>query len=106
MRYLTIVEIPVGANILGLLELFALIGSMFLAASAEFLPASLRWIPMALGFVSVTTFDLNWRLQQQDGNRLRRLVSPFRGGCILFIPVWLVPPSMVITLIVFILMPR
>jgi hypothetical protein len=87
MRHLTrIVHVPIGVNILGLLELFALIETFF---AANFVSGALSALPLCLGFAAIVGVDLWWRIRQPEQSRWTRLFSPFTGGCFIYIPIWL-----------------
>jgi hypothetical protein len=96
MRHLTrIVGVPFGVNILGLLELFALLGSVvgfgILAANIS-LPPAIGGPGMAAIFAGIVGFDIWWRTNQPEESLTTRLLSPYTGGCFGFAPIWLVIP--------------
>ncbi len=94
MRHLTrIVGVPFGVNILGLLEIFAFVGTIFGATAAS------DHVPRFLGLAAlvgapglIVAFDLWWRHRQPEATKLARLFSPFAGGCFAFVPIWLLFP--------------
>ena len=90
MDHLTrIVGFPYGVNVLGLLEVFTAIGLMCLPSIApEALPAILVVLTVLLGFALIIAFDLWWRTGQHNPSWRVRLLSPFEGGCFLYIPTW------------------
>jgi hypothetical protein len=105
MRHLSrIVATPFGVNILGLLELFALIGSLAgTIALANYIPQSLRWLLLgclAGPVVAIVVFDLWWRHRQPETTRWGRLFSPFAGGCFFFLPIWLLLPCFIVGCVV------
>ena len=82
MRYLTrVVVIPFGANILGLLEVFAVFGVMAF-------PESLRGVVFLTLSVVLMAFDVWCRSHQPEVTLWGRLLSPFSGGCFFFVPIW------------------
>jgi hypothetical protein len=91
MRYLhRIVGVPLGVNILGLLELFTVIGvvtgtGVYISSFSR----GLAGLLMFLGVTAITALDLWWRLQQPELGRWTRLFSPFTGGCFVYVPIWL-----------------
>lgn len=92
-RHLTRIVEPPGVNILGLLEILALVGMLGMAASVETLPKALTAMLFFSGVLRVMGFDVWWRLGQPGLNRWERLLSPYCGGCCRLAPVWLVPPG-------------
>ncbi len=93
-RYATrIVVIPPGTNLLGLLEIFAFVGVLFVPS---LLPGDLAvsvsavLFPVVLGAIAVQ--DVWWRLTDPDPMGWMRLISPFTGGCFLFLPLWILFP--------------
>jgi hypothetical protein len=91
MRHLSrIVALPFGVNIIGLMEVFAVIGIQFGAiALSDQISAFLGRVVGAFGLGAVMVFDLWLRSRQPEGTRWRRLFSPFAGGCFVFVPIWL-----------------
>ena len=88
MRHLTrIVGDPIGVNILGLLELFALVAIFF---AANFVSGALSVLALCLGFAAIVSFDLWWRIRQSERSRWAQLFSPFTGGCFIYFPIWLI----------------
>jgi len=87
-----IVAVPFGTNILGLPDIFASIGFIWLIGV---LPSSLmivRVIGLLAGVAALMVFDLWWRLRQPESSRWLRLFSLFTGGCFFFVPIWLLFP--------------
>jgi hypothetical protein len=79
---------------LGALEVLAAFGA-FAAAICIAWPvpwASAATVAGGTGLVAV--FDLAWRCREVEPASWRRFISPFTGGCFLFIPVWVwaLPP--------------
>lgn len=103
MRHLhRIVGARFGANILGLLELFAFFGIMT-AEITYVAPYSrvMLGVMFLANFVGIIGFDLWWRLRQPEPSRWARLFSPFTGGCFVFAPIWLLLSLLVLFLAVF-----
>lgn len=91
-RYVTDIE-HAGFNLLGLAEIFALIGGM--RALTELDAHLNRWVGLALGMallIGVPAFDVKFRLAQPELSRCKRLFAPFCGGSLLYVPFWLFLP--------------
>jgi len=91
MRHLTgIVAVKAGANILGLLELFAFVGGMFGGIElSEHTSRIIGRVFLGVAVAAIIAFDLFWRSRQREFGSWWRLFSPFAGGCFVFVPVWL-----------------
>lgn len=91
MRHLTrIVGEPYGVNILGLLEIFAMIGLLTsIGLLGDNFPRLLNLCVILIGFFGTVSFDVWWRIQQPEAPRWQRLLSPYTGGCFIFVPIWL-----------------
>ena len=90
MRHLTrIVGVPFGVNILGLLEFFALIGILSLPSFVNSIPGIIGGLILCLGFAGIIAFDLWWRSRLPNLSWRARLLSPYEGGCFVFVPIWL-----------------
>ena len=80
-----IVVFPIGINVLGMLELCAVFG-------IGVYTAALPGIFALMGMTSIMAFDLWWRSGQTDEEWWVRFVSPYAGGCLAFLPVWVLFP--------------
>src|SRR5262249_40472144 len=95
MTHLTrVVGVPSGINMLGGLEVLAVFGALAAAVSIDW---RVRWASAATGAAGpglCPVFVLGWRCGEVERASWRRLISPFTGGCFLFIPVWVwaLPP--------------
>jgi hypothetical protein len=89
MTHLTrVVRSPHGINILGGLEVIAGFGIFAAAISIEW---PVRWASVATLAAAaglIAAFDFAWRYREVEPKSWRRLISPFTGGCFLFIPLW------------------
>ncbi len=93
MQHLTrIVVFPFGMNILGLLELLAVLAWLTFIISEFDMPSLFGGMVLLSGILSVIVFDFGWRLRQPEPSRSTRLFSPYEGGCIVYIPIWLLLP--------------
>ncbi len=83
-----------GCNILGLIEIFLLIAGMWaLSESVGHLNRGVG-VAICLGLLlSIPATDLRIRLTQPEQSRWSRLLSPSLGGCLLWLPVWLLFPA-------------
>lgn len=85
-----------GCNLLGLANFFTFVGLLTLLITT--MPAGNRALAVVLlGLVvcGCSGFDLALRVLNSTGSRLTRLLSPFAGGALAFIPVWIIYPVMV-----------
>lgn len=105
MRHLTrIVGVPLGVNILGLLELFAWIGSMVgIGSLSGIVHPAVGICGMVGGFIGIAAFDIWWRARQPEQSLWKRLYSPFTGGCFAFLPVWSLLLALFITGVIFLI---
>jgi hypothetical protein len=80
----------IGTNLLGLLLalvfVFALWGIVELTESLSRLTAMALFLT---SFGAVGVADVLWRLYRSRRNGFRRLILPFEGGAIGYIPIWL-----------------
>jgi hypothetical protein len=87
MRLFTrIVVLNGGMNLLGALELAAFLGIALVLCPPDNLTRN-RIMVFMTGLL-VLAVDIAWRLSQQHAGRVWRWVSPFEGGCICFLPGW------------------
>jgi hypothetical protein len=87
-----------GCNILGLLECLSAVAGMMAAIEIDW-PA--RWLGkgvLVATFLFVGVFDFAWRYRQTEPASRWRFVSPFAGGCIGFLPLWLLFTIMWLTI--------
>ena len=105
MRHLTrIVSVPFGVNILGLLEIFALVGALFgMIVVSDYISQSLRLATLVCAAAAIVAFDLWWRRGQPETTWWARLFSPFAGGCFVFVPIWLLFPSFAVAVTIAVL---
>jgi hypothetical protein len=88
MRHLTRITNLMGCNILGVLELAALVGAMAAIIPADW-PA--QWLGQACLVAAgalISAFDFTWRYREVEPASLWRLVWPFTGGSMFYIPIW------------------
>jgi hypothetical protein len=87
MRHLSrIVVVPAGTNLLGLLEMFAFIGTLSLT---NYVPRIAAFALLPVAFFGTVGLDLWWRIGQPERSVWVRLFSLFTGGCLAFLPIWL-----------------
>jgi hypothetical protein len=79
---------------LGGLEVLAVFGALAAAICIDWPVPWASGATVAGGTGLVTIFDLAWRCGEVEPALWRRLISPFTGGCFLFIPIWVwaLPP--------------
>lgn len=97
MRWLTgIVVVFFGSNVLGLLE-FLLTFGLFIACENYINPFSARLSKMAIlgSMASIIGFDFQWRYREKHPPGKWRFFSPFSGGSVLYLPIWLFFPSLI-----------
>jgi hypothetical protein len=88
MRHLSrIVGVPIGTNLLGLLEIFAFIG---VSSILNYIPRVAGIVLLPAGFFGIVGLDLWWRIGQPERSVWVRLFSLFTGGCFAFLPMWLI----------------
>jgi hypothetical protein len=83
-----VVAAPQGINLLGGLEVIAAFGALALAMSVDWPTPWAGAAVVATAAGLITVFDFAWRLLQVEPASWRRLISPFTGGCFLFVPLW------------------
>ena len=93
-----------GCNLLGVTNLFAFIGLLWLVVAID-APANnaLRGVVLALAASGCMLWDLAVRVLTVRESRLIRLLSPYAGGTLVFIPVWAVYLAGFVTMAVIIL---
>jgi hypothetical protein len=108
MRHLTrIVGVPIGVNLLGLLELFAFIGVLFgMIALTNYVHAVILLALLVGSVIGIIVFDLWWRRGQPEVTWWGRLFSPFAGGCFFYVPIWLLFPGGIVGCIIAVLLNR
>jgi hypothetical protein len=99
-----VVVVPFGTNILGLLEFFAIIG-VFIATITLLSPISrvLANAVLLVAVLGIIVLDLVWRSRQPESSRWSLLFSPFAGGCFLFVPIWLLFPVFILSILAVVL---
>ncbi len=86
-----IVVIGAGANLLGAIEVAPIIG-MLLMSLDDGSHANLTRNQILLGGwgLVVVMLDSAWRWGQPRAGRIRRWLSPYEGGCVMFVPGWII----------------
>lgn len=100
IRHFTLITVS-GCNLLGLINFFGYIGGLMLGPILAGYGA--RWTGLVVGGALILLcpiVDLVFRLHANPREKLLGLLSPYRGGSLFFIPVWLVCFAMFITAVV------
>jgi xanthine/uracil permease len=106
MRHLhRIVAVPIGTNIMGLLDILVSIGILWgiIYCSSFSLGMFIKAIVIigsCIGTIGIIAFDLWFRNRQPESKLWIRLLSPFTGGCFLYVPIWLLFPLCLVTTII------
>ena len=90
MRLLTrIVVINAGANLLGAMEVFPIIGILMMSLDGgAHASATHNQILMGAWGLVVVLIDGAWRWRQPRAGRIQRWFLPQEGGCVVFVPGW------------------
>jgi len=86
-----IVVINAGANLLGAIEVAPIIGILLMSLD-DGIHANLTRNQILLGGwgLLVVLLDGAWRWGQPRAGRIRRWLSPHDGGCVVFVPGWII----------------